>query len=164
MALWEESGGHTFNLLNINNSGGSPVIQSILPPIGDKYPAPALLLLATLIEKGFDLKSAINQEILGLRTKIPASDKQKVAIVEHFSHPAEKSITIDNKTYEIHSFEQINGKIAIIHLKSNNSNLYFRPSGTGPGVRIYIFGEINTAKNELMQVKAYFINLFDLKK
>ncbi len=161
LALWEESGGHTFNLLKIPQDTTKPII-SLFPPIGDKYPGPALLVLATLIYMNYNLEEAVDQKIIGLRTKIPATDKEKIAIVQEFSTKTGTELKIQELKYIIQSFELINGKIAIIHLHSDNSDIFFRPSGTGPGVRIYIFGAANTAKDELKRVEEFMLKRFHL--
>lgn len=160
MVLWEESGGHTFNLIKKTENS----LTSSFPAIGDKYPAPALLVVATLIYQGFDLENAVDSSILGLRTKIPADDKQKIAIVKHFSTKVGQSLKVEKFSYTINTFEQVAGETAIIHLHSSNSDLYFRPSGTGPGVRIYIFGDKFTAEEELKTVENYLLDKFHLEK
>ena len=65
MVLWEESGGHTFNILD---ASAGTIIFSVLPVIGDKYPVPAILTLCALIESGYDLTDSIDKNILGTRT------------------------------------------------------------------------------------------------
>ena len=47
--------------------------------------------------------------------------------------------------------------VDIFQLKSSNSTLYFRPSGTGPDVRFYIFGKRETHLDEITNVME-FIN------
>ena len=45
--------------------------------------------------------------------------------------------------------------IDIYQLKSENSTLMFRPSGTGPEVRFYIFGKRETHLEEIQRVMKY---------
>jgi len=147
MGLWEESGGHTFNVLDItryssNENSQKSSIKPRFPPIGDKYPAEALLVLTALIEKGYNFHDYIDTNIDGTRAMIQADDSRKLRIVEHFTSKLGKTFAVGEDLFQISSFEQINGTTAIIHLYNTDTktNVYFRPSGTGPGVRIYIFG------------------------
>jgi phosphomannomutase len=50
--------------------------------------------------------------------------------------------------------------IDIYQLKSDDSTLYFRPSGTGPDVRFYIFGKRETHLNEIKKVMYFIENNF----
>lgn len=43
-------------------------------------------------------------------------------------------------------------KINIFELKRDQAKLYFRPSGTGPDVRFYIFGKVETYLEEINTV------------
>ena len=118
MVAWEESGGHTFNIVNISDDGK---IESQYPIVGDKYPAIAILVLSTLIEMGHDITKAINSSVLGTRTEIHAADKKKVQILSKFSKMAGETLTIRGNTYKINTFDQVNGEIKIIHLQSNTT-------------------------------------------
>lgn len=160
MALWEESGGHTFNILEMrkedNNEENNIKIKAKYLPIGDKYPAEALLILTTLIEMGFDLSKFIDQNIQGIRSMISANDQRKLRIVENFNSKIDQIYKIDEDKLTISCFSEVNGRTAIIHLYNPKTDIYFRPSGTGPGVRIYIFGPkdnidemINKIKNKI---------------
>ncbi|MHA1674744.1 MAG: hypothetical protein ACTSYI_14080 [Promethearchaeota archaeon] len=151
VGLWEESGGHTFNVLDIirdtSNSGtetqnSSITLQPCFPPIGDKYPAEALLILTALIELGYNFHDYVDRSIDGTRAMIQADDTRKLRIVEHFTSQLGQTFPVGDELFQISSFEQINGTTAIIHLFNSDTktDVYFRPSGTGPGVRIYIFG------------------------
>ncbi len=163
MVLWEESGGNVFNILSIKDeeeqeSGAK--IESVFPPLGDKYPAMAILVLCTLIEKGYDLNKAIDQNIIGTRTKIKAEDKKKVKILETFSKKTGEDIKIENYQYKISTFEQIGGKTAVIHFGSGDTDIYFRPSGTGPVVRIYVYGPKDNAIEQMNKVKDHIETMF----
>jgi len=50
MVLWEESGGHTFSILDIIADGSDIKATSQFPLIGDKYPAVAILVLCALLK------------------------------------------------------------------------------------------------------------------
>ncbi|MHA1562675.1 MAG: hypothetical protein ACTSPA_11170 [Promethearchaeota archaeon] len=67
---------------------------------------------------------------------------------------------VKDQEYKIGTFEEINGKIAIIHLWNNKSHIYFRPSGTGPGVRIYIFGPKDSIESELEEIRFKIEQMF----
>ncbi len=152
MVLWEESGGHTINLLDIHKEGEKTHISSSIPTIGDKYPAEALLILCTLLAKGYNLKNEISQDIAGTRKMIDADDEKKVKIISTFAKLEGKSFIVGEKHYMIKTFRQGNGNIAIVHLIYKKINVYFRPSGTGPGVRVYIFGPKNEIDLRLDQI------------
>ncbi|MHA1562674.1 MAG: hypothetical protein ACTSPA_11165 [Promethearchaeota archaeon] len=78
LVLWEESGGHTINILQIAQNGNKITITPKYPAIGDKYPAEAILIISTLIEMGYDLSEFVDQQILGSRTMISGDDKRKL--------------------------------------------------------------------------------------
>ena len=160
MMLWEESGGHTINLVDIEDKDGEIRISTPLPPIGDKYPAEALLLLSTLIEQGYCLTDWIDQEIVGTRTMLDATDARKVQIVTTFATMQGQQFVAGDEVYSIDTFEQVNGEIAIIHIHNAHSTVFFRPSGTGPGVRIYIFGRKSTVDQELLAIKQKLAEMF----
>ena len=151
--LWEESGGHTINILQITQNGEKITISPKYPAIGDKYPTEAILIISALIEMGYNLSDFVDQHIIGSRTMIPGDDKRKMKIVQSFVEMKEQTFEVKNLEYKIGTFEEINGKIAIIHLWNDKSNIYFRPSGTGPGVRIYIFGSEDSAESELEAIR-----------
>ncbi len=160
MVLWEESGGHTINLLDIHKEGKNIQISSSLPTIGDKYPAEALLILCTLIAQDYDLTKSITQDIAGTRKMIDANDEKKVKIVNTFSKLEGETFHVGQKEYLIKTFQQVDGKIAIIYLTYENINVYFRPSGTGPGVRVYIFGPKEEIELELDRIIAKINEMF----
>ncbi len=158
--MWEESGGHTINILQITHNDNDIIITPKYPAIGDKYPAEAILIISTLIEMGYDLSEFVDQHIIGSRTMISGDDKRKMKIVNTFAKMKDQLFTINNRNYKIGTFDQVDGKISIIHLWNENSNIYFRPSGTGPGVRIYYFGPKTDAKTELLEVKEKIEDMF----
>ena len=158
--MWEESGGHTINILQIAQNNNHFSITPKYPAIGDKYPAEAILIISALIEMGYDLSEFVDQHILGSRTMISANDKRKMKIVNTFAKMKDQLFTLNNRNYKIGTFEQLDGKISIIHLWNENSNIYFRPSGTGPGVRIYYFGPKTNAETELSEVKEKIEDMF----
>ncbi|MHA1343413.1 MAG: hypothetical protein ACTSQG_05470, partial [Promethearchaeota archaeon] len=65
---------------------------------------------------------------------------------------------IGNKKYEVQALSDNNGIIDLYQLKSEDSKLYFRPSGTGPDVRFYIFGKRETHLEEIKRVQEYVKN------
>ena len=67
----------------------------------------------------------------------------------------EKSLNIEGKDYQIKSLSDNNNMIDIYQLRSVDSTIYFRPSGTGPDVRFYIFGNRETYLDELKKVQDY---------
>lgn len=152
LALWEESGGHTFNILEIKTFQRDTIYKAKYPAIGDKYPAEALLILIGLIEKGFVLKKYLDSTIGGTRSMIDADDKRKLQIVDHFAAKIGSNYLIDNQSFEIGCFSEVGGRIAIIFLKNETTEIFFRPSGTGPGVRVYIFGPQDKIKSLLSQI------------
>ena len=155
--MWEESGGHTFNIIDIDDDK----ITSPFPVIADKYIAPAILVICGLVAKGFDLINAIDLSILASRTAIKANDHRKLQILNFFTKLEKQEINIGKTKYMVSTFETVAGEKSVIHLQSNKSNLFIRPSGTGPEVRIYIFGPKETAEIELQQVKEYVLSIFD---
>lgn len=156
MVLWEESGGHTFNVLEMKDGK----ITSQLPIIADKYIAPAICIICGLIAKGHNIVNAIDRTIIGTRTAIKAQDEKKLKIVKYFAEKEGEQYEINGYKYRIGTFETVEGKKSIIHLRSDESEIYIRPSGTGPNVRIYIFGPKETAKKELEIVRDKINGLF----
>ena len=49
--------------------------------------------------------------------------------------------------------------IKTIHLKSETTDLYIRPSGTGPNIKIYIYGPQETYLEEMDRVGEYLNNM-----
>lgn len=158
--LWEESGGHTFNILKANKNGNNTILQTDFPLIGDKYPAIAILVLCSILEMGIDLIDYLDENIKASRTTIEASDEEKLKYVDYFSQRTGSQIEINGVNYDIGSFSDNSGEVSIIYLKSKDSMLYVRPSGTGPEIRIYIFGNKNTYENELKVVAQALKDLF----
>jgi phosphomannomutase len=157
MVFWEESGGHTLNILNVNknNETGEYDFFTDYTLIADKYPVPALVLITELICKGYIISESIDWTIKGINRTIPAEDEEKIRIMKNFEKNDGKTINISNKSYEVHALSDNNNMIDIYQLKSENSTLYFRPSGTGPDVRFYIFGKVETHLDEIKKVQNY---------
>jgi len=149
-AIWEESGGHTFNLFH--NNGGK--LSSELPIVGDKYPVPAILVLCALLEMDYDFNKYIADIGRG-RTTISATDLQKIQYIDNLKRLIGKDITIDEVTYSVNSFSDMKGKVDVVYLQSETSVLFVRPSGTGPNIRIYIFGPQNSFEQELSAAVNY---------
>ncbi|MBD3349980.1 MAG: hypothetical protein GF364_00660 [Candidatus Lokiarchaeota archaeon] len=156
MVLWEESGGHTVNILNKKNNN----LQSKYPLIGDKYPAVAILILCALIEKGYNLLDYIDRKIMGTFSTLKADNDKKLEIMNGFSKMKGKDIQIQDYEYHINYYTKLNDTLDIIWLKSETTNIYFRASGTGPLVRIYAFGPRTTVKKELENVKEKIRKLY----
>ena len=72
--------------------------------------------------------------------------------MKNFTEFYGKTIVIVEKDYQIHALSDNNNNIDIYQLKSKDSTLYFRPSGTGPDVRFYIFGKRETHLEEIHKV------------
>ncbi|MFX0020779.1 MAG: hypothetical protein ACFE9S_00515 [Candidatus Hermodarchaeota archaeon] len=157
MVYWEESGGHTLNILDIskNNESKEYEFTTDFTIIADKYPVPALVLITELICRGYIISESIDWTIKGINRTIPAVDEEKIKIMKKFEINDEKTITIYGKDYHIHALSDNNNMIDIYQLKSHDSTLYFRPSGTGPDVRFYIFGRVETHLEEIKRVQNY---------
>ncbi|MFX1365479.1 MAG: hypothetical protein ACFFCE_08670 [Promethearchaeota archaeon] len=157
MVYWEESGGHTLNLLNINKNmtTGKYSFTSDFTLIADKYPVPALVLITELICRGHIISETIDWTIKGINRTTHAIDEDKVKIMKNFQVNDGKRITIYDKEYEVHALSDNNHMIDLYQLKSQDSTLYFRPSGTGPDVRFYIFGKTETHLDEIKRVQKY---------
>jgi len=157
IVMWEESGGHTINVLNParKDNMGQFVFDSKFPIIADKYPVPALVLITELIARGHEISKSIDWSIKGINRTIPAIDQQKIKIMNNFMKNDKKSLTIKEKVYIVSALTDNADNIDIYRLKSADSTLYFRPSGTGPEVRFYIFGKRETHLEELKIVQDY---------
>ena len=157
ISLWEESGGHTINILEISKdyNTNNYKFESPLPLIADKYPVPALVLITELVCRGHIISESIDWSIKGINRTIHATDQEKVKIMENFKKNDNKVVKIGKKEYNIHALSDNINFIDIYQLKSNNSTLYFRPSGTGPEVRFYIFGKRETYSEEINEVMDY---------
>ena len=154
---WEESGGHTLNVLDIskNNETGKYDFTTDFALIADKYPVPALVLITELICRGYIISEAIDWTLKGINRTIPAVDEEKIKIMKNFEKNDGKTIRIAEKDYSIQAFSDNNQLIDLYQLKSENSTLYFRPSGTGPNVRFYIFGKVEAHLGEIKNVQNY---------
>ncbi|MFX1573629.1 MAG: hypothetical protein ACFFB0_12835 [Promethearchaeota archaeon] len=160
MVFWEESGGHTLSILNVskNINTGEYSFSTEFTIIADKYPVPALVLITELLCRGYIISEAIDWTIKGINRTISAVDEEKVRIMKNFEKNDGKMIEIGDKNYKIHALSDNNNMIDIYQLKSEDSTLYFRPSGTGPEVRFYIFGRIETHLEEIHKVMKYIDN------
>ena len=162
IVMWEESGGHTLNILNVSKNPDTRIFEfsTDFPLIADKYPVPALVLITELICRGHIISESIDWTIKGINRTIPAIDEEKVRIMKNFEKNDNKIINIEGKDYEIHALSDNSDAIDIFQLKSKDSTLYFRPSGTGPEVRFYIFGKKETYLEEIHKVMEYVNNNF----
>ncbi len=160
IVLWEESGGHTLTTLNVSKNKRTDEFDftTEFPIIADKYPVPALVLISELICRGYTISESIDWSIKGINRTIPASDEEKVKIMNNFKKNDKKSILIGEKEYQISALSDNNNFIDIYLLKSDNSTLYFRPSGTGPDVRFYIFGKKETHLEEINKLMEFVQN------
>jgi len=157
IVMWEESGGHTLNILNVskNKETGDFKFSTDFAIIADKYPVPALVLITELVCRGYVISESIDWSIVGINRTIPAVDEEKIKIMKNFEKNDGKTINIEEKDYKIHALSDNNDMIDIYQLKSSDSTLYFRPSGTGPAVRFYIFGKRETYLEEIRKTQDY---------
>ncbi len=81
-----------------------------------------------------------------------ADDHEKVKIMGNFKNYIGKTLTIGGRMYQVGSFQDNEGAIEVISLTQDKTTIYFRPSGTGPNIRIYVFGPQATAQEELTKV------------
>ena len=156
IVLWEESGGHTLNVISVTKDPANGYkFETHFPVIADKYPVPALVVAAELISRGHVISESIDWTIKGINQTIPANDEEKVRIMTNFEKNNGKSIEIEGKTYHVQALSDNIGNVDIYQLKSKDSTLYFRPSGTGPDVRFYIFGDRETHLKEITSVQKF---------
>jgi len=157
IVMWEESGGHTMNILNVSKdeTTGDLRFETKFPIIADKYPVPALVIITELISRGHKISESIDWSIKGINRTIRAIDEDKVKIMNNFKKNDGKTIKINNKKYKVSALSDNNNKVDLYQLKSSDSTLYFRPSGTGPEVRFYIFGDRDTHLKEIKAVQDY---------
>ena len=114
-----------------------------------------MVLITELICRGFVISEAIDWSLKGINRTIPAVDEEKIKIMKNFEKNDGKTIRISEKDYKVRALSDNNDLIDIYQLKSEISNLYFRPSGTGPDVRFYIFGKVETHLDEIKKVQNY---------
>ncbi len=159
MVYWEESGGHTLNVLDVSKNKETNAFRfsTDFAVIADKYPVPALVLITELICRGHVISESIDWSIVGINRTIPAVDKEKVKIMDNFKVNDGKILEIQGRNYIIKSLSDNTDFIDIYQLKREGATLYFRPSGTGPDVRFYIFGKRETFLEEIQKVMK-FIN------
>ncbi|MHA1149507.1 MAG: hypothetical protein ACTSR8_14830 [Promethearchaeota archaeon] len=156
IVMWEESGGHTINILNVSkDKDGEYVFKSEYPLIADKYPVPALVLITELICRGYVISEAIDFSIVGINQTIPAVDEDKIKIMKGFEENNGKELEIMGKKYKVTALSDNNNMIDIYQLKSGDSTIYFRPSGTGPNIRFYIFGDRSTYSEEIKNIEKF---------
>jgi phosphomannomutase len=160
IVMWEESGGHTLNILNVSKQKGTNnySFKTNLPLIADKYPVPALVLATELIARGYHISESIDWSIVGINKTMHADDKEKVKIMKNFEKNDGNQISIGNIKYSVEALSDNNKNIDIYRLKSHDSLLYFRPSGTGPDVRFYIFANREKYQEEINKVMQFVNN------
>ncbi|GAH13718.1 unnamed protein product, partial [marine sediment metagenome] len=129
IVMWEESGGHTINVLNPARKDNIEhiVFDSKFPIIADKYPVPALVLITELIARGHEISKSIDWSIKGINRTIPAIDKKKIKIMKNFMKNDKKALTINKKEYKVSALSDNANNVDIYRLKSADSTLYFRP-------------------------------------
>lgn len=155
MVLWEESGGHTVNLVDpVWTDGTFTGFRPRQPLLGDKFPAPAIVLLGELVARGFSLPGAIDTSIVGIRIEVPADDKRKKAIMETLERRVGERATISGKEFTIHAYRDNEDLLDIISFVSGSSTAFARPSGTGSSVRVYLFGNAASGRDELEAIAA----------
>ncbi len=152
VVMWEESGGHTLSILKVSKEGDNYKFETELPLIADKYPVPALILITELICRGYNISDSIDWSIKGINRTIHAIDREKVRLMKNFLINDKQLIRINGKNYNVKVLSDNTEKIDIYQLKSEDSTLYFRPSGTGPDIRFYIFGKKETHLEEIQRV------------
>ncbi|MHA1489727.1 MAG: hypothetical protein ACTSRI_08730 [Promethearchaeota archaeon] len=157
IVMWEESGGHTINILNVSKIQETNKFDfsTEFPLIADKYPVPALILISELICRVHIISESIDWSIVGINRTIPAIDEEKVKIMKNFEKNDKKTIKIAERNYNVRALSDNNNKIDIYQLKSKDSTIYFRPSGTGPDVRFYIFGKRETHLDEIKKAQEH---------
>ena len=96
---------------------------------------------------------------MGENTTINASDEEKIKYMEFLDSRVGKNITIAGIEYKIGAFLDVSGNISDIYLTSNTTKLYIRPSGTGPAIKIYVFGPRETYLTEMKNVAEFMKNL-----
>jgi len=160
IVMWEESGGHTINILDVskNTVSNEFLFSTPLPLIADKYPVPALVLITELICRGHKISGSIDWTIKGINRTMHAVDEDKIKLMNNFKTNDKKILSIGGKDYKVSALSDNNDMIDIYQLKSKNSTLYFRPSGTGPDVRFYIFGKRETHLEEIQKVQDFIRN------
>ena len=82
-------------------------------------------------------------------------NEEKIKIINSFKINDKQQLQIGGKQYSISALSDNRSMIDIYQLKSADSTLYFKPSGTGPEVRFYIFGKRDTHLEEIKKVQEY---------
>jgi len=157
VVMWEESGGHTLQILSVKNHSETNKFNftTKFPIIADKYPVPALVLITELILRGHIISESIDWSIVGINRTIPATDQEKIKIMKNFEKNDTKKVVVGEHEYMVHSLSDNNNMIDIYQLKRDEATLYFRPSGTGPNVRFYVFGKRESHLVEIKNVQTY---------
>jgi phosphomannomutase len=157
VVMWEESGGHTLQILSAKNNSETNKFNftTKFPVIADKYPVPALVLITELISRGHVISESIDWSIVGINRTIPATDQQKIKIMKNFEKNDNKKVVVGAHEYMVHSLSDNNNMIDIYQLKRDEATLYFRASGTGPDMRFYIFGKRESHLEEIKNVQTY---------
>lgn len=160
IVMWEESGGHTLNILNVSKQKDTNnySFKSNFPLIADKYPVPALVLATELFARGYRISESIDWSIVGINKTMHADDKEKVKIMKNFEKNDGNQVSIGNIKYSVEALSDNKNNIDIYRLKSQDSLLYFRPSGTGPDVRFYIFANREKYQEEINKVMQFVKN------
>ncbi len=155
--MWEESGGHTLQIISAIKDKESNQFRfsTKFPVIADKYPVPALVLITELILRGHVISESIDWSIVGINRTIPATDHQKIKIMKNFEKNDKKMVVVGEHEYMVHSLSDNNNMIDIYQLKRDEATLYFRASGTGPDMRFYIFGKRESHLEEIKNVQTY---------
>ncbi len=162
IVMWEESGGHTLNILNVSKQKGTNnySFRTNFPLIADKYPVPALVLATELFARGYRISESIDWSIVGINKTMHADDKEKVKIMKNFEKNDGNQVSIGNIKYSVEALSDNINNIDIYRLKSQDSLLYFRPSGTGPDVRFYIFANREKYQEEINKVMHFVKNYY----
>ena len=157
VVMWEESGGHTLQILSAKNNSETNKFNftTKFPVIADKYPVPALVLITELISRGHVISESIDWSIVGINRTIPATDQQKIKIMKNFEKNDKKMVIVGDYEYMVNSLSDNNNMIDIYQLKRDEATLYFRASGTGPDMRFYIFGKRESHLEEIKNVQTY---------
>ena len=92
---------------------------------------------------------------MGINRTISATDQEKIKIMKNFKKNDKETVVVGDHEYMVNSLSDNNNMIDIYQLKRDEATLYFRPSGTGPDVRFYIFGKRESYLKEIKNVQTY---------
>ena len=107
----------------------------------------------------YDLTEHIDQTIKADRIYVSAIDEEKLRIMDFFSTKINQKLKIGDLEYVVDGFSDMLGNIKIIHLKTEKTDLYIRPSGTGPDIKIYIYGHENFYLNNINNIENFIQDL-----